>query len=97
MKYSFEQIKKYLQELLEKYCEPELSLWIGEKEYVIILYSDFCSIQRCGEQVEIMEFETIDKLYESVIFDGIVLKNDWYRIDKIESDDFAYLGLPTVL
>ena len=95
MRYSFEQIKQYLQELLEKYCEPELSLWINEREYTIILYPDFCSFQKCEEQTEILNFKSLDELYVSEVFDGIILNNDWNRITQFECLDFDYLNLPT--
>ena len=95
MRYSFEQIKNYLQELLEKYCEPELSLWIDGKEYMIILYPDFCSFTKCGERIEVLEFKSLDELYLTKVCDGIVLQNDWNKITRIECSDFDYLDLPT--
>lgn len=96
MKYSFEQIKAYLQELLEKYCEPELSIFIDGKEYMIILYHGYCSFQKCGDSIE-LEFESLDELYSAKLFNDIVLKNHWNRITKVECYDFEYLNLPTVL
>ncbi|MBQ7314778.1 MAG: hypothetical protein IJW83_02060 [Clostridia bacterium] len=95
MKYSFEQIKSYLQELLETYCEPELSLWIKDREYMIILYDDYCSFQTCDGTMKVLNFASLDELYTAEVYDGIVLKNDWDRISKIECIDFDYLHLPT--
>lgn len=95
MKYSFETIKKHLHELLDKYCEPELSLWIDEKEYMIILYHDFCTFSKCGETTEVLEFNSLDELWFAEVCDGIILKNDWKRITKLECYDFDYLNLPT--
>ena len=95
MRYSFEQIKNYLQELLEKCCEPELSLWIDGKEYMIILYPDFCSFAKCGERIKVLEFKSLDDLYLTEVCDGIVLQNDWNKITRIECSDFHYLNLPT--
>ena len=95
MMYCFEQIQDYLQKLLEKHCEPELSLWIEGQEYMIILYSNFCSFHKIGADDKIMEFASLDELYSAKVHDGIVLKNDWDRVTKIECIDFDYLQLPT--
>ena len=91
MKYSFEQIKKYLQELLEKHCEPELSIWIDNTEYMITLYKEGCTFQKCNGQAEALDFETLDELYVSTVYDGIVLEKDWDKITKFECYDFDYL------
>ena len=91
MKYSFEQIKEFLKELLEKYCEPELSIWIDNTEYMIILHSDGCTFQKCNGKAEALDFETLDELYVSTVYDGIVLERDWDKITKFECYDFDYL------
>lgn len=95
MNYSFEQIKLYLTELLEKFCEPELSIWIDGQEYIIILYKDFCEFIKCGNNCKVLNFNSLDELYYSEVFDGIILKNTWNKIGKIECADFDYLNLPT--
>ncbi len=94
MKYSFEQIKNYLTEILEKFCEPELSLWLNGQNYMIILYEDFCTFQRCGSSSEVMEFGSLDELYTAELLDGIVLKSNWVDIEKIECFEFGYLDVP---
>lgn len=95
MNYSFEQIKLYLTELLEKFCEPELSIWLNGHEYVIILYKEYCEFIRCGSDSKGLNFNSLDELYSSEVFDGIILKNTWNKIGKIECTDFDYLNLPT--
>ena len=95
MAYSFEQIKNYLTEILEKYCEPELSLWIDGQEYMIILYDNFCSFQKIEAEIEVMKFASLDELYSAKVHDGIVLKNDWDKITKLECLSFDYLNLPS--
>lgn len=95
MKYTFEQIKRYLQELSERCCEPELSIWINNTEYMIVLYKDGCTFQKCNGRAEVLSFKTLDELYASTVYDGIVLKDDWKKITKFECYDFDYLDLKT--
>ena len=80
---------------MEKYCEPELSLWMEGQEYMIVLYRDFCSFQKIGVDNEVMKFASLQDLSSAKVHDGIVLKKDWDRVTKIECIDFPYLKLPT--
>ena len=94
MIYSFEQVKEYLSEILEHFDEPELGLWINGSEYMIILYENYCSFQKSGSKTEILKFASLDELYVAQVLDGIVLKNDWNTIEKLECYSFGYLNLP---
>lgn len=55
VKYTFEEIKKLLlKSITEDHIEAELRLIFDNKkyEYMIIIYDDHCSFQRCGTQEE---------------------------------------------
>ncbi len=95
MGYTFEQIKIYLNEILQNFSEPELSLWLNGQEYMLILYKDSCEFIKCGCNCENISFNSLDELYSSEVFDGIILKNVWSKIEKIQCIDFDYLNLPT--
>ena len=91
MKYTFEQIKNNLTELVD--FEPELRLWINGHEYIIILYADFCTFGRCGGDMAVVEFKSLDDLYNSLVLDNIVLKRDWENIEKVECFEFNFLDM----
>ncbi len=95
VKYSFEEIKILLQKCIEKGYEAELSIYLYEKEYMIIIYDDHCSFQRCGYKEGCGEknYNTLDELYSSKQVDNVVLKNDWHNIDTLDCIDFDILGL----
>ena len=46
--YDFQTIKDLLQKSIENGCEAELTLYMNHREYMIIIYDDHCSFQRCG-------------------------------------------------
>lgn len=65
--------------------EPEYYVYLEDKpdeEYMIIRYKDGPSFQRCGvkDGSGEIEFENLDKLYESETIDGICLKRDWDKV-----------------
>lgn len=46
--YDFQTIKDLLQKSIENGWEAELTLYMNHMEYMIIIYDDHCSFQRCG-------------------------------------------------
>ncbi len=65
--------------------EPEYYVYLENKpteEYMIIRYKDGPTFQRCGvkDGSGEIEFENLDKLYESETIDGICLKRDWDKV-----------------
>lgn len=46
--YDFQTIKDLLHKSIENGCEAELTLYMNHVEYMIIIYEDHCSFQRCG-------------------------------------------------
>jgi hypothetical protein len=79
-KYTFHEIK-------EKFCrldnEPELRLFLNDKEYMIIFYKNKCSFQRCGGYNDCSGeyyYNSIDELYVTETVDAILLKRDWDNI-----------------
>jgi len=48
--YDFETIKNLLQKSIKNGWEAELTLYINNRKYMIIIYDDYCSFQRCGHK-----------------------------------------------
>lgn len=92
---SFEDFKRKLNYLIDKGFEPELSLYLHGKEYMIIAYGDHCSFQRCGVRDGSGEYKysTLDELYLTKSVDGIVLKDEWPNISDWECFEIECLGL----
>ena len=96
---TFEDIKGLLSKSIHEYCfESELRLCFHDNpnEYMIIIYDDHCSFQRCGAPEEISgeyNFESLDELYKALQIDGIVLERDWEKVRDLECIDFDILGL----
>ena len=92
LKYSFDEIKEKLNEMISDALEPELSLFLNGKEYMIIGYADRYSFQRCGIYDGSGEvfYSTLDELYNSVTVDNILLKRDWNNITKFECVDYEW-------
>ena len=96
--FTFEEIKAFLLKCINEYeCEAELSLKFSDRpnEYMIIIYEDHCSFQRCGnakEQSGEYEYATLDGLYTAQLIDDIILERDWNKITDIECMDFDILG-----
>lgn len=69
-KYTFEEIKELLlKSIYENNCEAELRLIFYNKpeEYMIIIYDDHCSFQRCGIEDKASgeyNYKTLDELYK---------------------------------
>ena len=98
-KYTFEEIKALLLKCIDEHkWEAELTLSFADKpdEYMIIIYEDHCSFQRCGNaerQSGEYNCATLDKLYRAEQVDGIVLEKDWNKIMDFSCCDFDILGL----
>jgi len=97
-KYTFEEIKKLLlKSINEDHIEAELRLIFEDNsyEYMIIIYDDHCSFQRCGTQEEQSgeyNYKTLDELYKATQIDNIVLKRDWNKIKEFDCVDFEMSG-----
>lgn len=97
--YTFEDIKELLLKSIHKHgFESELRLCFHDNlnEYMIIIYDDHCSFQRCGSPEKASgeyNFKSLDELYKAQQIDGIVLERDWERVRNLECTDFDILGL----
>ena len=90
-KYTLNQIK-------EKFCglenEPELTLYLNNKEYMIIFYKNKCSFQRCGgynDRSGEYYYNSIDELYVTETVDAILLKRDWVNITGFHCEGYEDL------
>ena len=97
-RYTFEEIKELLLQCIDRFqCEAELRLKFAGRpcEYMIIIFDDHCSFQRCGigEQGGERCFVSIDTLYRAEQIDGIVLERDWGDICGFDCIDFDILGI----
>ena len=95
--YDFETIKNLLQKSIENGWEAELTLYMNNREYMIIIYDDHCSFQRCGYKDESGEydFSSLDELYMAEQVDGIILERDWGKIEHFDCADFEMQGFCT--
>lgn len=89
---TFEELKKIA--LRHADMEPEIFLNFSDKtgDYLIIVFEDKCSFQRCGTQgvspfdgSDELFYKTLDELYETETVDGILLKRDWDKLTSIHS------------
>lgn len=94
---SIDKIKEMLMAAIDEGYESELTINFTHKsaEYMIIIYSDHCSFQRCGyrDGSGEIDFDDLDTLFEAELIDGIVLSRDWDKVDYMECVDFDYLEL----
>ncbi len=91
---SFEELKKIA---LKNAClEPEIWIEFSDKtsRYMIIVYGNRVTFQRCGAQDGSGEipFSTLDELYETETVDGIMLKRDRNKITDIYSFELECLA-----
>lgn len=97
--YTFEDIKGLLLKSIREHgFESELRLRFHDNpnEYMIIIYNDHCSFQRCGAPEKASgeyNFESLDELYKTQQIDDIVLERDWEKVRDLECIDFDILGL----
>ena len=93
-----EEIKTLLLKSIDEYeCEAELRLFFenNPNEYMIIIYKDRCSFQRCGNIKKSSGeyyYKTLDELYTATQVDDIILKKDWDKIIAFNCEDFEILG-----
>lgn len=94
-KMDFETIKSLLLKSIENGFEAELTLYINDKAYMIIIYDNYCSFQRCGWNDGSGEyiFNSLDELYKATQVDNIILERDWDKIQEFESFDFEVQNL----
>lgn len=99
LRLDFEEIKTLLLKCINEYaCEAELSITFADRpnEYMVIIYEDHCSFQRCGkaeEQSGEYNYATLDELYRAQLMDDIILERDWNKITDIDCLDFDMLKL----
>lgn len=97
--FTFEEIRGLLLKSIQEHdCEAELSLRFADRPctYMIIIYENSCSFQRCGRGEEMSgeyRFATLDELYQAEQIDGILLARDWDKIIEFDCFDFDVLGL----
>lgn len=91
---NFETIKKLLLKSIENGFEAELTLCMNNREYMIIIYDDHCSFQRCGSKGGSGEYDysSLDELYIAEQVDGIILARDWDKIEYFDCMDFEIQG-----
>ncbi|MBD5494664.1 MAG: hypothetical protein HDR12_09900 [Lachnospiraceae bacterium] len=92
--YDFETIKTLLLKSIDNGWEAELTLYMNSREYMIIIYEDHCSFQKCGYKDGSGEyyFASLDELYVAEQVDGIILKRDWEKIEHLDCVDFEMQG-----
>jgi len=91
MKYSFDEIKEKFSGKFIVDFEPELTLYMYEKTYMIIIYNENrCSFQRCGFNDGSGEviYNSLDELYITKTIDDILLQRDWNDIANFECTDY---------
>ena len=96
-KYTFEEIKTLLlKSINEEHIEAELRLVFKDKpdEYMIIIYDDMCSFQRCGnmERQTVAHYKTLDEMYVAEQVDNIILARDLDNITEFDCIDFEMSG-----
>ena len=73
--------------------EPEILLQFSDRtaEYMIIVYREKCTFQRCGFKDGSGEvwYRSLDELYETETVDGILLRRDWNKITEIWCDSYV--------
>jgi len=92
-----------LEEIINGGGEPELTLHMYGKEYMIIGFKNRVTFQRCHSYSTYngcgttafngsgeFYYNTLDELYNSITVDDILLKRDWDDIDDFNCDDFEY-------
>jgi len=91
-KYSFCDIKKIFTGEFFHGCEPELTLHMYGKEYMIIFYENACSFQRCGYKDGSGEifYNSLEDLYNTKTIDNILLKRDWNDIAGFECHEWDF-------
>lgn len=96
---TFEELK----ETAHRHRDMEPEIWLNfsdrKGDYMIIVFNDKCSFQRCGTP-GVTPFDgsgevfckSMDELYETETVDGILLKRDWDKITSINSFELEELA-----
>ena len=91
-KYLYNEIKEKLLETVCNGYEPEVTLYLYGKCYMIIGYKDRVSFQRCkSENISgsgELFYDSINELYNTETVDNILLSRDWKDIEDFECFDF---------
>ena len=88
-KISFGELREFLMEQMEVVDKAEISFWLDKQEYVISFYKDRCEFYKCGlEKKDVLNFKSLDELYALESFAGMILKDEWERIERFEYLDF---------
>ena len=92
-KYSFETIEQMLLKSVAQGGEPELGFCLRGAEYMIIVYADRCSFQRCADESGANAsgeryFATLRELYATSQIDGRSLEELWDEADDFYCFDF---------
>lgn len=99
IQYTIEDIKRMLLRCISEYsCEAELLIKFAENEneYMIIIYDDHCSFQRCGVKGKgsgEYNYKTLEQLFLSQQVDNIMLERDWNNIEYIDCMDFDVFNI----
>ncbi len=80
--YDIEIFKLKLNEYMKDGVEPELCIKINTEEYMIIPLKDKISFQWIGKTEEFF-FDSVEELFKSKLINGIILNNDWNKIEEI--------------
>jgi len=90
--YTFDEVKKRHKKLTDIGEEPELSIYINGKEYMIICCGDMYGFLRCGnrDRSDVFIYSTLDELYNTVTVDNILLSRDWNDITDFHCSDYGW-------
>lgn len=85
-----------LKSINEEHIEAELRLVFKDKpdEYMITIYDDMCTFQRCEnmERQTVAYYKTLDEFYTAEQVDNIILARDWDSITEFDCVDFEMSG-----
>jgi len=91
--YTFDEVKRRLKKLVDIGNEPELSLFMYGKEYMIIGYEGRYDFQRCDtldSRSDVHVYNTLDELYNSITVDNILLSRDWGDITDFHCSGYGW-------
>lgn len=84
----FVKINKIMAKLVSKNMTPIIQLNFEDREcpYAIIGYKHYVSFVRCNslisdEGIEEIQFDSLEKLFQSDLLDGICLERDWHTVN----------------
>ena len=91
--YSFETIEQMPLKCVLEGGEPELGFRLRGTEYMVIVYADRYSFQRCADEAGANAsgeryFATLWELYGAPQIDGLSLKELWSEMDDFYCFDF---------